>query len=219
MENFSITATAVHGRLNNSSNNSKDKYCHHCNRAGHTKENYRPIKFYCKYCDKKGYIEDRCKYKDKTWVFNNTQTQNFFFAVNATDFSQFTYEGYLGDTSTPAYISNSTDSSNNSSKSLHGLSIEQLQQLAHAISMINQNHASDNSNVYANVAGLSTFFNASANFVFTKPWILDSGAIDHIIYDSTFLLNQNIHQYLLLIYLSGPQRQSLQQAVYHSIFS
>jgi hypothetical protein len=52
---------------------------------------------------------------------------------------------------------------------LHGLSTEQLQQLAQAVSMISSTHSSDNSNAYANVAGLAFFFIPSINYVFTKP--------------------------------------------------
>jgi hypothetical protein len=54
--------------------------------------------------------------------------------------------------------------------------------------MISSTHSSDNSNAYANTAGLAPFFNPSINSVFTKPWILDSGTIDHITYDSIIFI-------------------------------
>lgn len=73
MENFSIAAV-VHGKTNNSLNNHKDKYYDHCNRESHTIENCRTLKFHCKCCDKKGHIEERCKYKNGTWVLNNAGT-------------------------------------------------------------------------------------------------------------------------------------------------
>ena len=38
-----------------------------------------------------------------------------------------------------------------------------------------------NHDVYANAAGFLMNFNTSVNFVFTKPWILDSGATNHIV--------------------------------------
>jgi hypothetical protein len=70
---------------------------------------------------------------------------------------------------------------------LHGLFAEQLQQLAQVVSMISSTHSSNNSNAYENAAGLASFFIPSINYVFTNPWILDSGAIDHIIYDPTLI--------------------------------
>lgn len=97
------------------------------------------------------------------------------------DSLQFPHEEYLRDTSTHAHFSRPMDFS----KPVQNLSAEQLQQIAHAISMMNQNHASGNSNAYANVAGLFTFLNTSINYVFTKPWILDSGATYYIIFDPT----------------------------------
>ena len=54
--------------------------------------------------------------------------------------------------------------------------------------MMTPNHASGNSSAYANAASLFTFTNASINSVFTKPWILDSGATGHIILILNFSL-------------------------------
>jgi hypothetical protein len=85
---------------------------------------------------------------------------------------------------------------------LHGLSTEQLQQLAQAVSMISSTHSSDNSNAYVNVIGLASFFILSINYVFTKPWILDNGATDHITCDSTLFTkteSSQIHTVNLLI--------------------
>lgn len=45
--------------------------------------------------------------------------------------------------------------------------------------------SSGNGNTYANAAGSNSFSVPSINSVFTKPWILDSGATDHIVSDST----------------------------------
>lgn len=53
--------------------------------------------------------------------------------------------------------------------------------------MMTPNHASGNNNAYANVAGMFSSSNSSINSTFTKPWILDSGATDHIISDPTLL--------------------------------
>ncbi|KAH0651882.1 hypothetical protein KY284_031794, partial [Solanum tuberosum] len=69
----------------------------------------------------------------------------------------------------------------------HGFSAEQLRQIAQAVSLFTQNNSfASNSDSYANAAGLSLFHNVSINSAFTRPWILDSGAIDHITSDSTF---------------------------------
>jgi hypothetical protein len=57
--------------------------------------------------------------------------------------------------------------------------------------MINHNCASGNHNVYANTPGLFSVFVPSVNSIFTKPWILDSGATDHITYDSTLFTKTN----------------------------
>ena len=74
---------------------------------------------------------------------------------------------------------------NNPIYPLHCLSAEQLQQFAHALSMMRPNNTNGNSNAFANVASLSIFSNVSVNLVFTKPWILDSRATYHITLDST----------------------------------
>ncbi|CAL9006827.1 unnamed protein product [Prunus brigantina] len=51
--------------------------------------------------------------------------------------------------------------------------------------MMSSTHSSGNSNAYANAVGLASFSIPSINSMFTKPWILDSGATDHITYDPT----------------------------------
>lgn len=102
-----------------------------------------------------------------------------------------------------------------SSKSLYGLSTEQLRQLAHVIFMMSPNRASGNNNAYANSAGLFPFFNALINCVFTKPWILDNGATAHIISDPE-LLTQSLPLYPFLIYQLGRLPLSLQWGLSHS---
>ncbi|CAL9007076.1 unnamed protein product, partial [Prunus brigantina] len=47
------------------------------------------------------------------------------------------------------------------------------------------NRVFGNNNSYANTSGLSSSTDVSINSAFTKPWILDSGATDHITSDST----------------------------------
>lgn len=74
-ETFSITAT-IQSRPNNSLSKYKYKNCEHYNREGHTIENYRTLKFYCNYCDKRGHTEDRCKFKNSTWISNKSSNQN-----------------------------------------------------------------------------------------------------------------------------------------------
>lgn len=152
----------------------------------------KSLKFYCNHCDKEGHTEDRCRYKNGTWVLNNRGTQrnrqnqhqqqqrgsrgntrNSFSSANAMDSSKS-----IREVKAPAYSSNSMDPS-------HGLSTEQLQQIACAISMMTPKLDSGNTNAYANAAGLFTNSNTLNNSVFNTPWILDSGATDHIISDST----------------------------------
>ncbi|CAL2243333.1 unnamed protein product [Prunus armeniaca] len=50
---------------------------------------------------------------------------------------------------------------------------------------MNANRVFGNNNSYANASGLSSSTYVSINSAFTKPWILDSGATDHITSDST----------------------------------
>ncbi|KAL5785997.1 hypothetical protein ACOSQ2_002115 [Xanthoceras sorbifolium] len=123
-ENFSIAA-AIQNHSNNFSNKSKNKYCEHCNREGHTIENCRTL--------------------------NNRQGQpqqhgfrkNHFPATNATNSSQSTHEVYPRDISNTSQVSNPDNV-------LHGFSTEQLQQLSRALSMMSSNHGAGNKNTYAN---------------------------------------------------------------------
>ena len=72
-----------------------------------------------------------------------------------------------------------------SSQLTHGLSTKQLQQIACALSMMSADDTSLVIKMLMQMLQVCLFSNASSNFVFTKPWILDSGAIDHITFDST----------------------------------
>jgi len=73
--------------------------------------------------------------------------------------------------------------SNESNRNLvQGFSAEQIQQLAKSIYSLNNNGKSD---TFVSSAGLLAH-NSSPNYAFTKPWILDSGATDHIASDSQF---------------------------------
>ncbi|KAK3042543.1 hypothetical protein RJ639_000267 [Escallonia herrerae] len=192
-ENFSIAAL-IQRRGNNFSNKSKDKHCEHCNREGHTIESCRTLKFHCKYCDRKGHTEDRCKFKNGIWVSNNTGGQG-----NRHNTSQQRQRGSQGNAFNSFHVANTTDSSQSThgvhsqdTNSSPGLSTYQLQQLAHALFMMTQNQKSPgNSDAYANAASLSLFQNASINSVFTKLWILDSGATDHITSDPTLFTQTN----------------------------
>ena len=65
-------------------------------------------------------------------------------------------------------------------KLVQDFSAEQIQQLAKAIYSLNNNGKSD---MFVSSAGLLAH-NSSSNSAFTKPWILDSGAADHIASDS-----------------------------------
>lgn len=68
-----------------------------------------------------------------------------------------------------------------SSNPLSALSVDQIQQLTHALSLL----SSGNGNTYANAAGSNYFSIPSINSVFTKPWILDNSATNHIVFYST----------------------------------
>jgi len=80
-------------------------------------------------------------------------------------------------------MSGKEDISNESDRNLvQGFSAEQIQQLAKAIYLLNNNGKSD---MFVSSAGLLAH-NSSSNSAFTKPWILDSVATDHIASDSQF---------------------------------
>ncbi|KAK3019009.1 hypothetical protein RJ639_003617 [Escallonia herrerae] len=132
--------------------------------------------------------------KNGIWVSNNTGGQG-----NRHNTSQQRQRGSQGNAFNSFHVANTTDSSQSThgvhsqdTNSSPGLSTYQLQQLAHALSTMTQNQKSPgNSDAYANAAGLSLFQNASINSVFTKPWILDSGATDHITSDPTLFTQTN----------------------------
>ena len=79
---------------------------------------------------------------------------------------------------------------------VQGFTAEQIQQLVKVVYSLNNNSKSEG---FINVVGLFAH-NSSINSAFTKPWILDSGATDHIASDSqffthtssSFILNVNL---------------------------
>lgn len=83
---------------------------------------------------------------------------------------------------------------------LHGLSLKQLQQLAHTISMITTQNTLGNNNDFANAAGVSSYCNVSINSTFTQPWILHNGVTDHITTYLILFTKINITSISLLIY-------------------
>ncbi|XP_068319168.1 uncharacterized protein [Pyrus communis] len=179
-DNFSLAAVAQ---------TRSDQRCNHCNREGHTIDNCRTLKYHCSFCDKRGHTEDRCKIKNGTWVPNPNGGHG-----NKTGRKQRPQGGSF---SRPAAHAAETTSSPQrpsmpqpthppaSSNPLSALSADQIQQLTHALSLL----SSGNGNTYANAAGPNSFSITSINSVFTKPWILDSGATDHIVSDSTLFSN------------------------------
>jgi len=66
---------------------------------------------------------------------------------------------------------------------VQGFTAKQIQQLAKVIYSLNNNYGK--SEAFINDAGLFAH-NSFVNSAFTKPWILDSGATDHITSDSQF---------------------------------
>ncbi|KAI4296876.1 hypothetical protein L6164_036795 [Bauhinia variegata] len=130
-----------------------------------------------------------CKFKNDIWNSNNSTTPR-----NRNNQSQ--QRG-----SHPSYAANAIESSqntrgvssqdNNSLNATHGFTANQLQQLAHALSQMTPNHTTGNDNAYVNDAGLSSSSNA-INPVFTKLWILDSGATYHITTDSNLFTHIDI---------------------------
>ncbi|KAL3513889.1 hypothetical protein ACH5RR_026606 [Cinchona calisaya] len=125
-ENFTIAAN-VQSKVSGIKNT---KTCDHCHRSGHTIEECRTLKHYCKFCDKSGHTEDRCRRKNNK---AGPPQQN------------------RASRSKPQSAANMAENSNmNDDNSLMSFSPEYLQQLAKALSTMNQNSSSGNSDVFAN---------------------------------------------------------------------
>ncbi|KAL3538662.1 hypothetical protein ACH5RR_002028 [Cinchona calisaya] len=130
-ENFTIAAN-VQSKASGIKNT---KTCDHCHRSGYTIEECRTLKYYCKFCDKSGHTEDRCRRKNNK---AGPPQQN------------------RASHSKPQSAANMAENSNmNDDNSLMSFSPESLQQLAKALSTMNQNSSSGNSDVFANAAGLN----------------------------------------------------------------
>ncbi|XP_068483312.1 uncharacterized protein [Phaseolus vulgaris] len=172
-ENFSI-ATSVQCRSANWKQ-SKGKTCEHGNKPGHTIDECRTLKFHCIYRDKRGHTEDRCRIKNGTWNSNGRHGQQQRIKNNPK--SSHSSATNMANSSSLPHDSNESDRN-----LVQGFTAEQIQQLAKAIYSLNNNGKSE---VFINAAGLFAR-NSSINSAFTKPWILDSGATDHIASDSQF---------------------------------
>ncbi|KAI4318109.1 hypothetical protein L6164_025917 [Bauhinia variegata] len=107
----------------------------------------------------------------------NTHGSHPSYAANAIEFSQNTHGVSSQD--------------NNSLNTTHGFTTDQLQQLAHTLSQMTPNHTTGNDNAYVNAAGLFSSSNA-INLIFTKPWILDSGATNRITTDCNLFTHTDI---------------------------
>ncbi|KAL3505038.1 hypothetical protein ACH5RR_034879 [Cinchona calisaya] len=127
-ENFTIAAN-VQSKASGIKNT---KTCDHCHRSGHTIEECRTLKYYCKFCDKSGHTEDRCRRKNnKAGPPQQNQASR----------------------SKPQSAVNMAENSNmNDDNSLMSFSPEYLQQLAKALSTMNQNSSSGNNDVFANAS-------------------------------------------------------------------
>ncbi|KAL3538213.1 hypothetical protein ACH5RR_001579 [Cinchona calisaya] len=127
-ENFTIAAN-VQSKASGINNT---KTCDHCHRSGHTIEECRTLKYYCKFCDKSGHMEDRCRRKNNKAgppQQNRASRSKLQSAANMAE-----------------------NSNMNDDNSLMSFSPEYLQQLAKALSTMNQNSSSGNSDVFANAA-------------------------------------------------------------------
>ena len=63
-KNFSISSAVQ--KKTTYSKFAKDKSCEQCNKSGHTIDLYRIVRFYCKFCDRRGHTEDRCQHKNNS---------------------------------------------------------------------------------------------------------------------------------------------------------
>ena len=169
-ENFSIVAS-VPGRSANWKQ-SKGKTCELCNKPGHTIDECHTLKFHCIYCDKRGHTEDRCRIKNGTWNSNGRHGQQQRIKNNPK--SSHSSATNMVDSSSLPHDSNESD--------IQGFTVEQIHQLAKVVYSLNNNGKSE---AFINATGLFVH-NSSINSAFTKAWILDNGATDHIASDSQF---------------------------------
>ncbi|KAG0472056.1 hypothetical protein HPP92_016602 [Vanilla planifolia] len=117
-ENFTIAAN-VQSKASGIKNT---KTCDHCHHSGHTIEECRTLKYYCKFYEKSGHTEDRCRRKNNK---AGLPQQN------------------RASSSKPRSAANMAKNSNmNDDNSLMSFSPEYLQQLAKALSTMNQNSSS-----------------------------------------------------------------------------
>ncbi|KAM1434699.1 hypothetical protein ACFX2I_042754 [Malus domestica] len=168
-ENFTIAA-AVQSRSNHSFNNSKNIRCEYCDKDGHTIDNCRTRKYHCKFCDKRGHTEDRCRFKNGTNGGNHKAQQrpqgsSLTCAALASSPAANAATGHIMTAANAAHVIPQPQPSSHvtpqtqmqtqpSPNPLQGLSADQLQQLAHVVSIMNLNNTSGNSSAYANAAGL-----------------------------------------------------------------
>ena len=142
----------------------KDKSCEHCNKSGHTIDECRILKFHCKFCDRRRHTEDRCRQKNNSGravQVNQRNNRGYRLSANMTNVSQL----------------NTKEQSPNS---IPNFSSEQLQEIAQALFALNH-RPSGNSDNNISVVGLFSIFALSINSTSSNPWILNSGATDHIV--------------------------------------
>ncbi|KAF2294190.1 hypothetical protein GH714_008097 [Hevea brasiliensis] len=138
-ENFSVAA-AVQSR-SVTQKGAKEKFCEHCNRSGHNIDECRKLKYHCKFCDNSGHTEDRCRLKKANQNARSIQSSNNRTGGRSANAVETTIGG---------------DNSTESSGFPVNFTNEQLQKLAQALTMINQNKNSGNGDIFANAADPAT---------------------------------------------------------------
>lgn len=184
-------AAATQSRFNNSKNTKG--HCDHCNRDGHTIANCRTLLYYCDYCDKDGHTQDFCRKLHGNNVGSTRGSDSHKSGRGPSQSGRDNRKGQRNnfsssncDSTQPAV--HATQSRQGAGQSnfpdpniLNGLTPDQYQQLLAAISMVKSQSSSD---AFVNAAGLSSLETPWINSVFSKPWILDSRATDHITSDA-----------------------------------
>lgn len=140
------------------------------------------MKYHCNHYNRIGHTEDRYKFKYNTWIINNSRSQNNWEQHESQD-----------NISLLANIAKYSQSKNKilsqDDNDSHGFQAKQLQQISYAESLSTQNNNSTgNGETYANATSSSLFHNISINSAYTRPWILDSWAPDHITFNSTLFI-------------------------------
>ena len=201
-ENFSVAAAVrkfsntsnSNNRSNSNLGRSRDNlHCNYCNKDRHTIETCHKLH---------GYPTGHPRHRDHSGTNRSGSSSSITGERNHNSGWKGPTSSFANQVSQPSHQDSinhqhkdqsgqtfHTDSAHNFQNILAGLSDEQCKQLTAA--MVNfSKSTSANSNSFENTTGPS--FPLSINSMFSNSWILDSGATDHVTYDSSSFIHTNM---------------------------